>query len=165
MDDGASARTGRGSALGRAVRQVSDRTAGLEAPVLAGVHDRLQRATMRTARTAQAAVITGLDACVGATRGAGDLVGRALRAPHGLATLVVGRPADVVDDHYLLLTRLLALHREFAQRLFEVLDREDDDADAADDPRQVDPRRSHRMPSDSDEPGGGRVIPLRRPGA
>lgn len=42
-------------------------------------------------------------------------------------------PSALVDDAYALSERLLALHRQFAQRLFEAIDTRQDDASGGDD--------------------------------
>jgi hypothetical protein len=45
-----------------------------------------------------------------------------LGASFHLTAALVGEPAELVDDSYALVERLTRLHREFAQRIFEVLD-------------------------------------------
>jgi hypothetical protein len=71
------------------------------------------------------------------------LVNRLARGPHDamplgrwwglqldLVRAVLGEPATLVDGGYHSAERMLALHREFAQRLFEAIDIRDEDGAA-----------------------------------
>ena len=82
--------------------------------------------TIRAARSSQALTISALDRLVprsGLRRG---LLSRSFE----LTSAVVGEPAALVDEQYELVERLTRLHREFAQRLFEVLEPPGPPADA-----------------------------------
>ena len=81
------------------------------------MHQRLESGLLRTARAAQAVVIGSFDrvAAVGPVRWAID-------AQLEILERVVPEPADTVDSQYRLVANLLDLHREFAQRLFDVVD-------------------------------------------
>ncbi len=78
------------------------------------------------ARTSQALVIQCLDRTAGAdNRGVTPLLNRLGRVHLQLSGLMLDDTARFVDEGYEHLQRLTALHREFAQRLFEVLDPRD----------------------------------------
>jgi hypothetical protein len=89
--------------------------------VLIGAQERFDEACVTTARVAQALTIDGFDRLVRAR----DFVAQAVPAPlspdQKLIRLLVSHHADLVDRQYALVARLLCLHREFAQRLFDVL--------------------------------------------
>lgn len=76
------------------------------------------------ARSSQAAAIAAFDRLLGSHRSRPNqqLIPRALRSRLEAHRRVSGGPAELLDDFYSLLERLLALHREFAQRLLEVLE-------------------------------------------
>ena len=86
------------------------------------VRHQLDQALVATARSSQALLIESLDRAVRPPNN------RALRTATRLARLQLGLgsqllegPAGIIDDNYDLLQRLTALHREFTQRLFEVM--------------------------------------------
>jgi hypothetical protein len=89
--------------------------------VLIGVQGWFDEACVTTARVAQALTIDGFDRLVRAR----DFVAQAVPAPSRLDEKLIRRlvshHADLVDRQYALAARLLGLHREFAQRLFDVL--------------------------------------------
>jgi hypothetical protein len=83
-------------------------------------------ALIAAARTSQAFVIQSLDRTAGADeRGILPFMNRVGRVNLQVAGLLFDDTARFVDDGYEFLQRLTALHREFAQRLFEVLDSRD----------------------------------------
>ena len=80
-------------------------------------------ALLTVARGSQAAVIGALDRVLAGPRAKpGTLSERVRKVQFGLADVVVGDSARAVDESYGLAQRLLDLHREFAQRLFDVAD-------------------------------------------
>jgi hypothetical protein len=98
-----------------------------------------------TARSTQALVIEGVARLVGTQPGRPLAPTELLRRLHReIWTLLVDDPAKFVDDSYDLALRLLALHREFAQRLFDVLDPE---ADASETPAEPDLGRVLAFPT------------------
>jgi hypothetical protein len=89
--------------------------------VLLSVQERLDEASLRTARLTQAMTIGGFDRLVRAGAGVAQALPAAVRPHRESIDRLVSRQADLVDRQYALLGRLLGLHREFAQRLFDVL--------------------------------------------
>lgn len=89
--------------------------------VLSTVQDRLDDASLDTARIAQAMAIDGFDRVARGFAGVVRALPAAVSPDPKLVARVVSGPADLVDRQYALVGRLLGLHREFAQRLFDVL--------------------------------------------
>ena len=89
--------------------------------VLIGVQERFDEACLTTARVAQALTIEGFDRLVRARDFVAQAVPAPLRADQELIRRLVSHHADLVDRQYALVARVLGLHREFAQRLFDVL--------------------------------------------
>lgn len=85
---------------------------------------RTSAATLVVARTSQAGAIAAFDRLLSspASRAARQLVPHPRRSRLETPRRVSVSSAERLDDFYSLLERLLALHREFAQRLFEVLE-------------------------------------------
>ncbi len=85
---------------------------------------RTSAATLVVARTSQAGAIAAFDRLLGSTasRAARQIVPDTLRSRLEAHRRVSVGSAELMDDFYSLLELLLALHREFAQRLFEVLE-------------------------------------------
>jgi len=80
-------------------------------------------ALVAAARSSQAVVIETLGRVAGGTKHKTvPLLNRVFLLQLEFASLMLDDPAQTVDDGYELLRRLTSLHREFAQRLFEVLD-------------------------------------------
>jgi hypothetical protein len=80
-------------------------------------------ALLAVARSSQALVIETLDRTAGASeRKSLPLLHRVGRLQLAFVRLMLEDPAQFVDEGYDLFQRLTSLHREFAQRLFEVLD-------------------------------------------
>jgi hypothetical protein len=78
------------------------------------------------ARSSQALVIESLDRAVGVgVRRTVLWWNRVGRFQPESVCLMLDDPAEFVDDGYEVLQRLISLHREFAQRLFEVVDPRD----------------------------------------
>ncbi|RHW26275.1 hypothetical protein D0Z08_15025 [Nocardioides immobilis] len=88
-------------------------------------HHELGRFTVAAARTTQAAAIGALDRALGSP---GSLVGRASRLRHLQLDLLerIVDPAEVMEETYETVERLVALHHEFARRVVEVVDTRDD---------------------------------------
>ena len=84
---------------------------------------RADGALLVAARKSQAVVIETVDRVVdvGGNK-APWLVALLVRVPADFGRLLLEDPAKAVDDGYDLLQRLTGLHREFAQRLFEIVD-------------------------------------------
>ena len=83
-------------------------------------------ALVAAARNSQALVIETLDRSAGTSeRKTVRLLNRTGRLQLELGSLVLDDPARFIDEGYELLLRLVSLHREFAQRLFEVVDPRD----------------------------------------
>lgn len=82
-----------------------------------------EQSTLRVARQSQALVIVLVERLArdGETQQPRPL-GRLWRAQLDLAERVLGEPTRVVDAPYAYWQQLLALHREFASRLFEAID-------------------------------------------
>lgn len=85
-----------------------------------------ERINIRAARLSQALVI----ACVSRVAGTAapdrpGLVGRVARRQLDLVTTVVGDPDDLVDSLYVHAQRLIALHQEFAHRVFDAMGADD----------------------------------------
>jgi hypothetical protein len=81
---------------------------------------------LAAARNSQALVIETLDRTAGASeRKSLPLLHRVGRLQLAFASLMLDDPAQFVDEGYELVQRLTSLHREFAQRLFEVVDPRD----------------------------------------
>jgi len=89
--------------------------------VLIGAQERFDEACVTTARVAQALTIEGFDRLVRARDFVAQAVPAPLRADQELIRRLVSHHADLVDRQYALVARVLGLHREFAQRLFDVL--------------------------------------------
>ena len=89
--------------------------------VVSSMQERIGDASLETARVTQAMAIEGFD-CL--TRGLVGVV-RALPKPASpdpeRMAFYISKEAQLVDRQYVVLGRLLDLHREFAQRLFDVL--------------------------------------------
>jgi len=83
-------------------------------------------ALFAAARNSQALVIEALDRTA-RVRGRRELplLNRISQLQHELVSLLLDDPAQFVDDGYQVLQQLTSLHREFAQRLFEVVDPRD----------------------------------------
>jgi hypothetical protein len=96
--------------------------------MLIGVQERFDEACVTTARVAQALTIDGFARLVRVR----DFVAQAVPAPlnldQELIRCLVSHHADLVDRQYALVARLLGLHREFAQRLFDVLGAQESEA-------------------------------------
>lgn len=81
-----------------------------------------QRINLRAARHSQALVIACVSRLAGtATPPRTTLIGRATRLQLDLAAIAVGDPVQFVDSLYVHAEKLMALHREFADRLFEAI--------------------------------------------
>jgi len=89
--------------------------------VLSTVQDRLGGASLDTARITQAMTIEGIDRVARCFAGVARALPPAVSPDPKLLGRVVSGPAVLVDRQYALAGRLLGLHREFAQRLFDVL--------------------------------------------
>lgn len=88
------------------------------------IQDRADETLMSVTRSTQAALIESFDRTIGHdTRLPGTRRFKALRS-HADRWLLE-EPAARLDHNYELFQRMLALHREFAQRMFEVLDSRD----------------------------------------
>ena len=86
------------------------------------VQHQVDQALVATARSCQALVIESLDRAVRSPNRRAVRIGTRLgQLQLALGSQLLEGPAGVVDDNYVLLQRLTALHREFAQRLFEVM--------------------------------------------
>lgn len=94
--------------------------------VLLDWQDRLGQRTVTTARTSQAFAIAAMDRLVGSTPEEPSVVSRILQVELDVVGAVTGEPGRVVDQSYDVLQRLVVLHREFARRLFEVVDARDE---------------------------------------
>lgn len=93
-------------------------------------------ALVAAARSSQAVVIGALDRAAGGhNRRTVPLLNRVGRLQLEFVTLMLDDPAQIVDEAYEVLHRLTSLHREFAQRLFDVLDPRDIPVKATSDPR------------------------------
>jgi hypothetical protein len=78
---------------------------------------------LMAARTSQALAIVSLDSALGlAARSRVVPVQLLKRLNSDIGKRLVGDPAAFLDESYDVTQRLLDVHREFAQRLFEVLD-------------------------------------------
>lgn len=76
-----------------------------------------------TARTSQALAIVSVDSALGlAARSRVVPVQLLKRINSDIGKRLVGNPAAFLDESYAVTQRLLDVHREFAQRLVEVLD-------------------------------------------
>ena len=93
-----------------------------------GVQHHLQARAVDSARTAQAGVISAFDRLLSSGPAEGKLVGLALHLQLDVLALVIGQPAVAVDRQYRFVAGLLELHREFAQRLFDVVEGPDVEA-------------------------------------
>ena len=83
-------------------------------------------ALVGAARNSQALVIETLDRTAGVSeRRALPLLHRVGRLQLAFVRLMLDDPAQFIDEGYELVQRLTSLHREFAQRLFEVVDPRD----------------------------------------
>ena len=89
--------------------------------VLSTVHDRLGEAALDTTRITQAITIDGIDRAARCLAGIARALPPAVSPDPTLVGRVVSAQAVLVDRQYALVGRLLGLHREFAQRLFDVL--------------------------------------------
>jgi hypothetical protein len=89
--------------------------------VLFDAQDRFDEASVTTARLAQAVTIEGFDRLVRARAVLSQVLPAAVRPDQPLIRRLVSNHADLVDRQYAVIGRLLGLHREFAQRLFDVL--------------------------------------------
>ena len=89
--------------------------------VLLSVQERFDEASLTTARFTQAMAIGGFDRLVRAVTGVSRALPAAARPNTELIARMVSHQADLVDGQYALVGHLLGLHREFAQRLFDVL--------------------------------------------
>jgi len=83
---------------------------------------RSHEATMRAARTMQALTIEAVDRLVPVSHESPGPLTRMVGVSFDLTAAFMGEPAEFVDQSYALVERLTRLHREFAQRLFEVFD-------------------------------------------
>lgn len=89
--------------------------------VVLGVQHQFDEASTTTARVAQAIAIDGFDRLVQTRDSLSVVLPTAFRPNQKLVKRLASHQAEVVDRQYALLIRLLGLHREFAQRLFDVL--------------------------------------------
>ena len=90
---------------------------------IGALQNKTGEALVAAARSSQALVIETVDRAAGVgQRKTVRLLNRVGRLPLELGSLVLDDPAQLVDAGYELLQRLVSLHREFAQRLFEVVD-------------------------------------------
>jgi hypothetical protein len=89
--------------------------------VLSQVQERFDEASLTAARLAQAVTIEGFDRLVRVRRSLSQALPAAVSRDQKLIPRLVSHQADLVDRQYALIGRLLDLHREFAQRLFDVL--------------------------------------------
>jgi hypothetical protein len=86
------------------------------------VRHQLDQALVATARSSQALVIESLDRVVRTPHNRALRTATQLARPQlGLLSQLLEGPAGAIDDNYDLLQGLTALHREFTQRLFEVI--------------------------------------------
>lgn len=100
-------------------------------------------ALVAAARSTQALVIETLDRTAGGNKhNTVPLLNRVVGLQLEFVSLMLDDPARIVDDGYEVLRRLTSLHREFAQRLFDVVDPRDI-------PVEV-----------TSAPGSGRVLPF-----
>jgi hypothetical protein len=88
-------------------------------------HGRASSGTIATARTSQALVIEAADRLVQLTSHQ-TTVKRLLTMQLDAMDTVLGDHAQLVEQSYDTLQRMVALHREFAGRLFEAIDKRDD---------------------------------------
>jgi hypothetical protein len=89
--------------------------------VLLQVQERFDEASLTAARLAQAMTIAGFDRLVRARRRLSQALPAAISSDQKHIPRLVSHQADLVDRQYALIGSLLGLHREFAQRLFDVL--------------------------------------------
>ena len=107
------------------------------------VRHQLDQALVATARSSQALVIESLDRAVRTPkRRVRGIATRLGRPQLGLVGQLLEGTAGFIDDNYELLQRLTALHREFTQRLFEVMG-------------------SHRVIPPTVDQGTGQLLPFR----
>ena len=82
---------------------------------------RFDEASLTTARVAQAITIEGFDRLVQLRDGLSQILPAAVSPNQRMVSRLISHHSDVVDRQYALMGHLLGLHREFAQRLFDVL--------------------------------------------
>lgn len=104
---------------------------------------KLDSGLLTAARTSQALAIVSVDSTLGlAARSRVVPVQLLKRLNSEIGKRLVGDPAELLDESYALTRRLLDLHREFAQRLVEV----------------VAPRPG--MSTEAADPSSGQVLPF-----
>ena len=89
------------------------------------VQQALESRVLATARGTQARVIESFDRVTGAGPGNFKPFAWITGAQMEMLELVVTDPAQTIDRQYWFVARLLDLHREFAQRLFDVVEQLD----------------------------------------
>jgi hypothetical protein len=89
---------------------------------VAAVAQQADEALFTVARSSQALVIASLDRAVSIRDSRSSVIPGFIKRPLEATMLLARDPARYVDDGYDRLERLLQLHREFTQRLFEVVD-------------------------------------------
>lgn len=89
-------------------------------------YDSMADMTFALARTTQAAAVEGIDRLthLGPRARRRQRHNAPVAALMTLTRRLVGEPDDLIDRGYLLTARLVELHREFAQRVLEILDAE-----------------------------------------
>jgi hypothetical protein len=93
--------------------------------ILGELQQRVEARVLESARTAQAGVIASLAGVTGAGPGEVKPFGWLAGAQLEMLALVFADPARAIDRQYRFVARLLDLHREFAQRLFDVVEQLD----------------------------------------
>lgn len=93
--------------------------------ILGALQSRLEARVLESARTAQAGVIASFDRITGAGAGEFKPLGWVAGTQLELLALIVADPAQAIDRQYRFAARLLELHREFTQRVFEVVEEVD----------------------------------------
>jgi hypothetical protein len=92
---------------------------------LVGLLRRGQALSLATARNSQALVIVAVDRVARKPASGATPIGRVWAAQLNVAGILVGEPLTLADEGYQHVQRLVELHREFAQRLFEAFDTRD----------------------------------------
>jgi hypothetical protein len=89
--------------------------------VLLSVQERFDQASLETARLTQAMTIAGFDYFAQGVTRVSRAMPRAANPGRGVVARLATHQAGLLDRQYALLDNLFRLHREFAQRLFDVL--------------------------------------------
>lgn len=89
--------------------------------ILLDIQEQLHEASLVTARLTQAMTIAGFDRVVQALTRFARALPAAVSPNRNVVAHLATHQADLVDRQYALLGNLWGLHREFAQRLFDVL--------------------------------------------